>query len=229
MTDLVSGVLFLAPGFLALKLFYLLGAQRPRSEWEWTTWSIIASLPISAIAIMLRSLVAVPRSTPDPVEITLAILVGVVLGSAASAVWQIVRGSSAKWAGRLRRAFGSSAWDEALEDVQRERRQVELVLDDGKRYVGTIGYGGREDNKAEGWVYLVHPEVYDEAAKRHRPAKGTHGYLVHRDQIKRLRVLLKRDELAPGAIAGGTEPSAVESEVTPGSCTPQEYADDAES
>ena len=30
--DVVDAVLYLGPGFLALKLFYLFGAQRPRSE-----------------------------------------------------------------------------------------------------------------------------------------------------------------------------------------------------
>jgi hypothetical protein len=199
-SELVSGVLFLAPGFLALKVFYLLGAQRSRSEWEWTTWSVIASLPINGIASVLRDHIASSKTTPDPREIGLGLLVGVALGGLAAFGWQIVRSSSSPRAGRLRTDFGSSAWDEALEDAQRAKRQVELVLEDGQRYAGTIRYGGREDNEAEGWVYLVHPEVYDQSAKKFRDARGTHGYLVHRDRIKRLRILLEKMEPGPRAV-----------------------------
>lgn len=207
MTDLVSGILFLAPGFLALKLFYLLGAQRTRSEWEWTTWSVIASLPINGIAGVLRDLVGVQKATLDPLEITLRVLVGVAFGGLAASAWQAVRRSPHRKAGQLRMAFGSSAWDEALEDVGREKRQVELVLDDGKRYVGTIRYGGREDNEAEGWIYLIYPDVYDDSIKKFRRAQGTRGYLVHRDHIKRLRVLLTKNEPDQGN-AVDAEPSS---------------------
>lgn len=204
MTDLVSGVLFLAPGFLALKLFYLFGAQRVRSQWEWTTWSVIASLPITGLASVLRDLMMVPKADPDPAEITLRLLVGVAFGLLAASGWQVVRRSSHRTASRIRTWFGSSAWDEALEDVGRDKRQVELVLDDDMRYIGTVRYGGREDNEAEGWIYLVHPEVRavaidsdapDASVKKFRPARGTEGYLIHRDRIKRIRVLKKPGEL----------------------------------
>ncbi len=197
MTELVAGVLFLAPGFLALKLFYLFGAQRKRSEWEWTTWSIIASLPLTGIASLLRDQSAIQRTAPDALDTAYRLLVAVALGSLVASAWQYVRRSSHHRAAQLRTEFGSSAWDEALEDVQRSRRQVELVLEGGKRYMGTVRYGGREDNEAEGWVYLTHPEVYDESLKKFRPAKGTHGYLVHRDRILRIRVALTKSEPDP--------------------------------
>lgn len=201
-TDLAAGVLFLAPGFLALKLFYLFGAQRVRSQWEWTTWSVIASLPIGGLASVLRDGAGGPRTDTDPLEISLRLLVGIALGGLAALAWQMVRRSRTKRAARLRTWFGSSAWDEALEDVTREKRQVELVLEDDTRYAGTIRYGGREDNEAEGWIYLVHPEVLkivedglpDAGRKKFRPARGTEGCLVHRDRIKRIRVLKKPGE-----------------------------------
>lgn len=202
MPDLIAGILFLAPGFLALKLFYLLGAQRVRSEWEWTTWSVVASLPINGLASVLRDRITAPKTSPDPYESVLGLLIGVALGAVLAAGWRLVRASTRAEAARLRRTFGASAWDEALEDAQRANRQVELVLEDGKRYLGTIGYGGREDNAAEGWLYLIFPEVYDESLKDFRPAKGTHGILLHRDRIKRIRVFLRKHEAGP---ASGTE------------------------
>ena len=118
MTDLVAGVLFLAPGFLALKLFYLFGAQRVRSQWEWTTWSVIASLPITGVASVLRDQTMVPRADPDPTEVCLRLLVSVAFGLLAASGWQVVRRSSRTTAARIRTWFGSSAWDEALEDVR---------------------------------------------------------------------------------------------------------------
>lgn len=182
MTDLVSGILFLAPGFLALKLFYLLGAQRPRSEWEWTTWSVVASLPINGLASLIRDGFAVD-------EVLLRVLFAVAAGCLAASSWQAIRASSHDRARRLRTWFGASAWDEALEDANRAKRVVELVLDDGVSYRGTVGYGDRNDNEAEGWLYLIHPEVFDKTLDKYRRANGTHGYLVHRDRIKRLRIL----------------------------------------
>jgi hypothetical protein len=130
-TDLVAGVLFLAPGFLALTLFYLLGAQRKRSEWEWTTWSVIASLPITGLASLARDYFSSARTDPDPIEVVLRMLIGAAAGVVCGVVWAGIRHSKRDVAGDLRTFFGSSAWDEALEDVGREGRQVELVLEDG--------------------------------------------------------------------------------------------------
>ena len=194
-TDLVAGVLFLAPGFLALKLFYLLGAQRKRSEWEWTTWSVIASLPITGLASLARDYFSSARTDPDPIEVVLRMLIGAAAGVVCGVVWAGIRHSKRDVAGDLRTFFGSSAWDEALEDVGREGRQVELVLEDGLRLAGTIRYGGREDNEAEGWLYLIFPEVFDEELDAFRAAKS-HGYLVHRDRIKRVRVMEMKSDSA---------------------------------
>jgi hypothetical protein len=44
---------------------------------------------------------------------------------------------------------------------------------------------------------LIHPKVYDPGKKRFRPSTGTHGYLVHRDRIERVRVLLRDDDPEP--------------------------------
>jgi len=209
--DLVAGVLFLASGFLALKLFYLLGAQRVRSQWEWTTWSIVASLPINGIASLLRDRIAIVRGDPDGYEVALRLLIGIALGSTLAAAWQLVRASGRSEAARFRRAFGASAWDEALEDVQRDHRQVELVLDDGTKYAGTIGYGGREDNAAEGWLYLIYPEVFDTAIDDYREARGTHGILLHRDRIKRIRVFLRAHEATGTPVARPSAPNASDS------------------
>jgi Family of unknown function (DUF6338) len=211
-TDLVSGILFLAPGFLALKLFDLFGAQRRRTEWEWTTWSVIASVPISVAANWVRSWFKGQTQPPDSPEVILRIVIAVAFAAGAVYAWRRVRGSTHPRALRFRREVGSSAWDAALEDVQRSGRQVELILDDEKHYIGKVGYGGREDNEAEGWIYLIYPEVFEEATRKFRPAKGTHGYLIHRDHINRVRVLLRKYEPDPRdePVAGSSDPEVAE-------------------
>jgi hypothetical protein len=199
--DLVDGILFLAPGFLALKIFYLFGAQRPRSQWEWTTWSLIASLPINGLAAYLVSvnlpgLVASVDAVPQPIEIAIRMAVAAATGGFAAFTWQKVRSSQNEYVDKLRMAVTDSAWDQALEDAQNAKRAVELFLDDGARYRGTLRYGGREDNAAEGWIYLTYPQVFDEAQGRFRAAKATHGYLVHRDRVRRIRVKMTSEEAA---------------------------------
>ena len=194
MAEIVAGVILLAPGFVALKVFYLLGAQRRRSQWEWTTWSVIASLPITGAASLLRTSIPLASTTPDPWETALGLLLGVEFGALMASLWLYVRRSDSRLPEVLRMAFGASAWDEALEDAQRNARLIELIMDDGKRYLGDLRYGDRDDNEAEGWVYLAHPEVYEPALKKFRVANGTHGYLVHRDHIRRVRVHLSKME-----------------------------------
>ena len=195
--DLVDAILFLAPGFLALKLFYLFGAQRPRSQWEWTTWSVIVSLPVVGIAALLRD--QAPASAgvdPDPAEVALRLAVAIAAGAAASVAWQRIRASRDEWANELRMAVTDSAWDQALEDAQIEGRALVLVLED-EEYRGTLRYGDRDDNEAEGWLYLMHPEIRDPKTKKFRPANATNGILVHRDQVKRIRILDVRREPEP--------------------------------
>ena len=208
MNDITSGVLFLAPGFLALKLFYLFGVQRVRSQWEWTTWSVISSVPIGVAASLLYGGGLNLTAAPSTVEVANRVVIAVTSGILAACAWQVVRRHPSRKAARLRTFFGSSAWDETLEDVGREKRLVELVLVGGKRYRGTIRYGGREDNEAEGWLYLVHPKVYDDGLELFRRPKGTRGYLIHRDRIERMRIMLRSDEPDPAETNASSQPVA---------------------
>ena len=196
--DLIDGVLLLAPGFLALKLFYLFGAQRPRSQWEWTTWSVIASLPIVAVAAALYQFLGGVPATKNPpaLEIALRLAVAASFALAASWAWRRIRRSEHRVARMVVDAVAFSAWDQALEEAVWADRLVVLILDDdGKEYRGFIRYGGREDNGADPWIYLIHPEVLE--GEKFRPANATHGILVHRDQIRRIRVLEARRRAEP--------------------------------
>jgi hypothetical protein len=38
------------PGFVALSVFYWLGLAVKRTNWRWTLWSLVASVPIAYVA-----------------------------------------------------------------------------------------------------------------------------------------------------------------------------------
>jgi hypothetical protein len=206
--DLVQAALFLAPGFLALKIFYLFGAQRPRSQWEWTTWSIVASLPLNGVAALTASALARPASQaaiptvtsapsawqPDAASIALALVLAVLSGAVLALAWRTVRASDGKRATWLRRELTDSAWDQALEDAHFKERAIVVVMDDGARYRGKLKYGGREDTQAAGWMYLHWPGKRNEKTQEWGRLRGTHGLLIERSKIRLLQVYLTKTE-----------------------------------
>jgi len=182
-----DGIFFLGPGFLALKIFYLFGAQRPRSEWEWTTWSVLASLPLVWIASWVAPLIADKASLPPGgVDTSLRFFLALVAGMSGAWAWRRLRSSTRRAARWIRIAVTDSAWDQALDDANLFDRPIEIVTTDGSCYRGRLRYGGREDTQAEGWMYLVYPDVRKDGC--YRPVRGAHGLLVHRDKIDRIRV-----------------------------------------
>ena len=188
-SDLIAGLLFLAPGFLALKLFYLFGAQRPRSDWEWAAWSVVASIPISVTARLVRGVAGEPPEVADPLEVVLRVASAMVLGFGLVGVWYLLNWLPFAWASAFVERLQDSVWDHVLSaEVDAGGRAVELVLADGARYQGTIRWAGREDAGAEPWIYLRYVKVFDAGAGEFREAEGTHGILVHKDEIRRLRI-----------------------------------------
>ena len=213
--DLIEAALFLAPGFLALKLFYLFGAQRPRSQWEWTTWSIIASLPLNAVAWLAAGLVAVvvarPASPvvaastpwqPDGASVAFALILAGASGLLAALAWRRVRGSENQRAVWLRRELTDSAWDQALEDAHHKERAIAVALDDGTWYRGRLQYGGREDAQAAGWMYLSWPDKKDAQTLEWKRIRGVHGLLIDRGKVRIVQVYLtKAERLKEGPVA----------------------------
>jgi Family of unknown function (DUF6338) len=206
--DLVQAALFLAPGFLALKIFYLFGAQRPRSQWEWTTWSIVASLPLNGIAALAAAAlgrVAIPGPVPpvtsttstwqaDAASVAFALFLATISGAVLALAWRTVRASDGKRATWLRRELTDSAWDQALEDAHFKERAIVVVMDDGTRYRGKLKYGGREDAQAAGWMYLHWPGKRDEKTQEWVRLRGTHGLLIERSKIRLVQVYLTKTE-----------------------------------
>jgi hypothetical protein len=194
MTDLQirDAAVLLIPGFLALKLFYLFGAQRPRSQWEWTTWSVLVSFPIDwSVRALGPNAAAWLHVEPATVDVVLRLVAAIGLAAAAVLVWGLIRASDVTWLVRLRRSVTDSAWDEVLDNAHRKKRwlEVQAVRSGGDtRYRGWLDTAGREDAQAEPWVYLRKVTRQAESGGAWTELAGTHGVLIHRDQIRSIRI-----------------------------------------
>ena len=171
-------VLALAPGFLALKVFQVFGAQRKRSEWEWTAWSVLVAALISVL----------------PLQYWAQLVTGIALGFGLATGWHALPrlGVIGAWASK---ALGNSAWDLALDRAVRQRCVVEVAIGEGadeERLFGRLNLFGYEQYEAEPWIYLSSPQRRPPGGK-YAPMERAVGVLVHRDNIKWLRVLRKVD------------------------------------
>jgi hypothetical protein len=182
--DLRDAAFLLAPGFLTLKLFQHLGAQRERSEWEWTVWSVLVSLGIDLV-------------TKDPAQ-KLAVAVGV--GVALVIGWRYVGQQSSRATVWLRRALVDSAWDHTLDEAARAHNPVEILTENGRLF-GRLRTFAREERGAEPWIYLTDVKQAPPDSDEWTALRRTEGVLIHRDQMRRLRVI-RRQEAEPSASTG---------------------------
>ena len=60
--QVAATIRLLIPGFVLLKVFYLVGQRTKRADWEWTLWSVLASVPIGLIASSLAERLGASRS-----------------------------------------------------------------------------------------------------------------------------------------------------------------------
>jgi hypothetical protein len=188
----------LAPGFIALKVFYLFGTQRPRSQWEWVIWSVIASVPIQYVSDeYLTDWATAALPFDDEVAIAVVrIAVALAVGVALSLAWRYIGGTKLGWLQRRQRDVTDSAFDLVIEDAVRNQRVVEIwpAGDAEPRYRGWIHTFARESAQAVPWMFISRVEERTGGAWQRVP--GTHGYLFHRDNVQRLRVYQTSEEWA---------------------------------
>jgi hypothetical protein len=198
-----SAAALLAPGLLTLKLFYLFGVQRPRSQWEWTTWSVLVSFPIDwAVRAWAPRVAAQLQADPIAADLGLRIALPFAVAIVAAIVWMFVRRADADAVVWFRRAVTDSAWDEVIDNAVAHKRWVEVLTiaaDADVPFRGWIDTAGREDAQAEPWVYLVGVTRKVPAEDGWPELPGTHGMLIHRDHIRRIRIFeaVQAEEPAP--------------------------------
>lgn len=170
-------ILALAPGFLALKVFQLLGTQRKRSEWEWTAWSVLAAALISVLPLHYWAQLGVGLG----LGLMLAVLYRNLHKLPRIGLWAVQN-------------LENSAWDHVLDRAVRERRVVEVALGEGEnedRFFGRVGFFAYEAYEAEPWLYLVNPHRKP-PGKDYAALQRTRGVLIHKENIRWLRVLDKK-------------------------------------
>lgn len=165
--QLREAAFLLAPGFLTLKLFQLLGADRKRSEWEWTVWSVLVSLVIDLV-------------THDPVG---KVVVAGALGFGAVVVWR------SPLADPARPRLMNSAWDYTLDSAARAHHVVEVTVKDGPVYFGRLKRFAREETGAALWLYLTKVRRRTKDGSTWTRLSRTEGVLLHGASVRELRVV----------------------------------------
>lgn len=51
--QVIHTLTYVAPGFVALKIFYLFGLRSRRSDLEWTIWSLVTSVVVGGLSGLL--------------------------------------------------------------------------------------------------------------------------------------------------------------------------------
>jgi hypothetical protein len=218
-TELANAVALFGPGFIFWKVLSLSGAQHRRLEWEWIVWSVLTSLPIAAVSIGLRALLAPAIDVGEPLatyleqssRFVLAAAVGVIAGW----MWRRTKRSRRPWAVRLQRSVRDSAWDLVLDEASAVDKGklplfgVCLTVEFGgvrESYYGKVGAFGYEAAEAEPWIYLKNVQHWEPGSKQYVEMVRTEGVLFHREKILRLRVVTapeqpEQPEPLPGASA----------------------------
>jgi hypothetical protein len=201
MTDevLISTLLVVAPGFVAMKLFQVLGTQWRRSDWEWTIWSLVAGVLVSVLVAIVGFRMVQPgvlQLTPTLGVSTDGVLerfiVAALLGVGLAVLWHLLARSRVPWIEARGRQLSNSAWDVTLDYVVRSRYGVDvtaLVGDKTERLYGSLRTFAREADGAEPWLYLQNVKRFNETSNHFEVVEKTDGILVHADRVSLVRVV----------------------------------------
>lgn len=208
--QLLTAAGIVAPGFVAIKLFDVFGAQRQRAQWEWTAWSVGISLPIAWLARAIAPEVSARTGlAADVTEVIVAMILAVLIAGIGIWLWRTMKRSDHDRVVAFRRAVTDSAWDEVMDDALAHERWLEVITAGTEReqaFRGWLSTAGREDTKAEPWLYLRRVQRQATLDGPFEEMPGTHGLLIHRDHIRRVRVFYAEGENAvPVELESGAE------------------------
>jgi Family of unknown function (DUF6338) len=174
--EVADSLALLIPGFVLMKVFYLLGFQTKRSDAQWVIWSVLATAPI------LWTASALSRSTP--VGLPVAIALGVGGGAALSLLWRALI--------HFVPAIGSEvnirAWDNVLGGGE---RWIQVELTDGRTFRGWHEYAARSVDTDDLDLYLRDPAAV--VKDDYVALDGVEGLLLERSQIVMVAVFDESD------------------------------------
>jgi hypothetical protein len=168
----------LVPGFLAAKAFYLFGLRTKRSDAQWLIWSLIAAVPVTAVANQL-----LPTHGNDLANLLLSFALGIGGGIAAGYLWRL---TIRVWP-RANAEAATRAWDILLSRNPTQWLQIELV---SKKVVsGRPLFSSRSVDTDDLDVYIVDPQLVD--GDHYIPMPGVEGLLISRSQIASITVFAR--------------------------------------
>jgi hypothetical protein len=169
--DVADTVRLLLPGFVALKAYYVFGLRTKRSDAQWVLWSILASVPLGALASYVH---APDDSTHLWLGLGFAVLLGVGLG----VLWTRL---AQRWA-TLRALSSTRVWD----SVVPQPLWMQFWTKDGTVVMGKPRYVARSVVTDDLDVYIIEPHLVTGATTE--VMGGVDGLLLSRSEITRIAV-----------------------------------------
>jgi hypothetical protein len=181
---------YLVPGFIALKVFYVVGLRTRRSDLGWTTLSIATAAALNAAATV--------AGVSDPSwRVVIATVVGVVIALAAGIAWRWV---ARRYPG-VKASFDRQAWDA----VWARPAWVQVWVRDGPIILGAATVVSESAETDEQDVYLSVPSWVDRGDGHRDRVTGVEGIWVSGRDIQFIQVLDRNYRAAAGsATAQGT-------------------------
>jgi hypothetical protein len=182
--DVADTLRLLVPGFVALKVFYVLGLRTKRSDAQWAIWSVLATVPLAALA-------GVIHRQNDDTRLGWALGLAVLGGSLGSLLWAKLL---SKW-DYLRTRTAIRAWDDVLTDPC----WIQIWTKDGKTLVGwnrEIALSTETDDLD---IYIDNPYVVDSTGAP-VTLPNLKGILIARSEIHQIALFADDPAIAdPGS------------------------------
>jgi hypothetical protein len=173
-TDIQATLEYLVPGFVALKVFYVVGLRTRRSDFGWTVLSI-------ATAAALNALAAAAGITDAASRVIIATIVGVVIALVAGAVWRWITRRYVQ----VKAWFDRQAWDA----IWSRPVWVQVWVRDGPIILGAPTVVSESAETDDQDVYLSKPSWIDRVSGERQEVTGVVGIWVSARDIQLVQVL----------------------------------------
>ena len=174
--DVVDTLRLLIPGFVALKAYYLLGLRTKRTDAEWVLWSILFSVPVTAMASLIHS-------EDDNRRLAWALA----LAAAGGGVLGIAYTQLARRIPAVRPLTAVRAWDAALA----RSRWMQFWLKNGSVWLGRPEMLASSAETDDLDVYLVNVHLVDPSTGQKSQLDGVEGLLISRTEMCAVAVFEK--------------------------------------
>ncbi len=184
-SDVADTLRLLVPGFLATPVFYWFGLRTKRSEWEWVIWSLLAAVPVNAVAFAIAGRVHITGDW----RLALALVLGLILGTILIVLWRLFL----RVLPQAARGIAIRAWDDIFGRPTSQWVQIKML--DGTVATGWSMYAAQSVDTDDLDVYIREPTLLQAGNEVALP--GVEGILVARSQVAWMMVFEQPDETPP--------------------------------